>query len=212
MPASRHSLRSFREHYAATPDRSGWMERKSTFHPQWKHGKPGVETVYQDLALAQSLDATTNIFLGREVLRTGLLGRFGFLDRKVMQTRSREMLETLNVSLKSMYYPINSLSGGQRQGVAIARATAWEEHVLILDEPTAALGVAQTRIVMELVRRLLRERGESISILLITHDLPRIFEVADRVTVLRHGRSVMTANIEDVSTEDLVTVMMGVGQ
>jgi ABC-type sugar transport system ATPase subunit len=126
-----------------------------------------------------------------------------------MRERTRELLRVLNVTLRSLEYPVGSLSGGQRQAVAIARAIAWEQLVLILDEPTAALAASQKRIVMDLLRQL-RIEHPSMAILLITHDLPRLHEVTDRVVVMRQGTVVADFNTEETDEHMLVTTMMGV--
>jgi D-xylose transport system ATP-binding protein len=143
----------------------------------------GIEVVYQDLALADNLDVVGNMFLGRE-----WVSRRVVLDELAMETRSQEVLESLSVTtLRSVRQTVAGLSGGQRQAVAVAKAEMWDSRLIILDEPTAALGVAQTRQVLDLVRRL-AERGYAVVI--ISHNLHDIFEVSDRVTVLRLGQQV----------------------
>jgi len=181
--------------------------QRVTFHSPHEARDLGIETVYQDLALASTLDATTNMFLGREVLMKGLLGQLGFVDRKAMRSRAGDLLQSLSGTVRSLDLPVNSLSGGQRQSVAIARALAWGQRVLLLDEPMAALGVTQSGKVVELIRRL-RAQG-SIAIVLISHDLPRVFEVADRLIVLRQGRRVATMRVEETSMDHVVGAMTG---
>ncbi|MGO4299370.1 ATP-binding cassette domain-containing protein [Leifsonia sp. RAF41] len=167
----------------------------------------GIETVYQDLALAPTLSPGENVFLGREVLRQGALGKLGFLDRKAMSARATQELARLGARTPSSTVEVEALSGGQKQAVAVARASIWGTALIMLDEPTAALGVAQTEQVLNLVRRLRDERG--ISVLLISHNLPDVFAVADRATVLRLGERVLTSPIADVTTNDLIAAMTG---
>ncbi|MFG1949919.1 ATP-binding cassette domain-containing protein [Micromonospora sp. NPDC048830] len=168
----------------------------------------GVATVFQDLALAPSLDAGENVFLGREITRPGLLGRLGFVDRAEMRRRTQDQIAALGSTIPSLRVPVGSLSGGQRQAVAIARAAVWGSAMLMLDEPTAALGVRQTEQVLELIRRV-RTRGDT-AVLLISHNLPDVFAVADRVTVLRLGAVVLDCHISKTSIEKLTLVMAGV--
>jgi len=146
----------------------------------------GIETVYQDLALAPDLDTAANMFLGREILKPGLLGRLGVLDTQRMARQAGEAMTRLGVSLRPSSVMF-TLSGGQRQSVAVARAAMWATRVIFMDEPTAALGVAQTEQVLALVRRL-GEQG--LAVVIISHNLHDIFETADRITVLRLGRNV----------------------
>jgi len=166
----------------------------------------GIETVYQDLALAADLDPAANLFLGREATRAGLLGKLGFLDKAEMHRRADEAFESLGVGLQDSNAPVANMSGGQRQGVAVSRAVTWASKVVFMDEPTAALGVVQTRHVLDLIRRV-RERG--LSVVLISHNLPEVFEVADRIEVLRLGERVAQFKREDVSMEDIVRAMTG---
>jgi simple sugar transport system ATP-binding protein len=166
----------------------------------------GIETVYQDLALAADLDPAANLFLGREVRRRGVLGRLGFLDKAEMHRRADEAFETLGVGLQDSSAPVANMSGGQRQGVAVSRAVTWASKVVFMDEPTAALGVVQTRHVLDLIGRV-REQG--ISVVLISHNLPEVFEVADRIEVLRLGERVAQFKRTDVTMEDVVGAMTG---
>jgi simple sugar transport system ATP-binding protein len=166
----------------------------------------GVETVYQDLALADDLSATANLFLGRELLRRGLSGRLGFLDSRVMRARAREAFVSLGVMIPSIDAPVGSLSGGQRQGVAVSRAVMWASKVIFMDEPTAALGVRQTHGVLDLIRRV---RDAGLSVVLISHNMPEVLEVADRAEVLRLGRRVATFDCANATVEDLVGAMTG---
>jgi simple sugar transport system ATP-binding protein len=166
----------------------------------------GIETVYQDLALAADLDPAANLFLGREIRRRGALGWFGFLDKPAMHRRADEAFETLGVGLQDSSAPVANMSGGQRQGVAVSRAVTWASKVVFMDEPTAALGVVQTRHVLDLIRRV-REQG--IAVVLISHNLPEVFEVADRIEVLRLGERVAQLKRTDVTMEDVVGAMTG---
>ena len=167
----------------------------------------GIETVYQDLALALTLDAGENVFLGREIPTRGLLGRLGFIDRREMRRRALEQLAELGIGLRSPRAAVGALSGGQRQAVAIARAAVWGRRILVLDEPTAALGAVQTQVVLDLIRRARDDRG--LSILWVSHNLPQVLEVADRVTVLRLGRDVMTGSTRGLTTDDLLRAITG---
>jgi len=167
----------------------------------------GIETVYQDLALASSLTPGENLFLGREIMRPGLLGRLGFVDRRAMDREAVEQLAGLGARTPRPDVEVESLSGGQRQAVAVARAARWGSALIMMDEPTAALGVSQTASVLELIRRVRDER--KLSVLLISHSLPDVFAVADRATVLRMGATVMTEELSALSTNDVIAAMTG---
>src|SRR5918999_606191 len=145
----------------------------------------GIETVYQDLALAPELTPAANLFLGREELRPGLLGKLGFLDNGAMRDRSKEALARLGTGLQDTDTQVANLSGGQRQSVAVGRAITWASRVVFMDEPTAALGVVQAQKVLDLIRRV---RDSGISIVFISHNMPQVLEVADRIEVLRLGK------------------------
>jgi simple sugar transport system ATP-binding protein len=166
----------------------------------------GIETVYQDLALAAEIDPAANMFLGREVLRPGPLGKLGFLDKASMRRRSEEAFRDLGVRIQDTTAPVANMSGGQRQGIAITRAVTWASKVIFMDEPTAALGVVQTRNVLELIRRV---RDHGLAVVLISHNLPEVFEVADRIEVLRLGERVARLRPKEVSMEDVVSAMTG---
>jgi D-xylose transport system ATP-binding protein len=164
----------------------------------------GIETVYQDLALCDNLDVVANMFLGREVAEPAGLGPLGEL---AMEKRSLEVLSSLNVTtIRSVRTPVASLSGGQRQSVAISRAVMWNSKIVILDEPTAALGVAQTAQVLALIRRL-REQG--LGVVVITHNLHEVFEVSDRIIVLRLGRRAATFKHDETTPEEVVAAITG---
>ena len=159
----------------------------------------GIETVYQDLALCDNLDIVQNMFLGRERTR-GIT-----LDEESMETAARETLSSLAVTtVRSIRQPVASLSGGQRQSVAIAKAVLWNSKLVIMDEPTAALGVAQTEMVLALVRRL-ADRGHAV--LLISHNMNDVFEVADRIAVLHLGRMVAVRPVSDLDRQIVVDLM-----
>jgi len=166
----------------------------------------GIETVYQDLALAPDLESSANLFLGKEVLRPGLLGKLGFLDNVAMRKQTERAFGDLGVGVQDVTAPVANFSGGQRQGVAVARAVTWASKVVFMDEPTAALGVVQTRRVLDLIMRV-RERG--LSVVLISHNMPEVMEVADRVEVLRLGQRVATFKRGEATMEDLVGAMTG---
>ena len=166
----------------------------------------GIETVYQDLALAAEVDPAANMFLGREIMRSGPLGKLGFLDKPAMRRRSEEAFKSLGVSIQDTSARVANMSGGQRQGIAICRAVTWASKIVFMDEPTAALGVVQTRNVLDQIRRV-REHG--LSVVLISHNMPEVFEVADRIEVLRLGERVARLRPKDVSMEDVVAAMTG---
>lgn len=166
----------------------------------------GIEVVYQDLALAPHLNPVQNVFLGREISRKGVLGHLGFMDEKEMRRRAAASFADLGATVKSLTSPVGSMSGGQRQGIAIARAMAWARKVLILDEPTAALGVVQTKNVLESIKRV---RDTGIAVVFISHSMPHVLEVCDRIQVLRLGRRVATYPGRDTTVETLVGAMTG---
>ncbi len=173
--------------------------------PSDAHAK-GIETVYQDLSVAPDMTPSDNMFMGREILRPGLLGRLGFLDNARMRTASAEAFQRLKVSLKDMDTPISSLSGGQRQSVAICRAIMWAKRVVFMDEPTAALGVVQTRRTLELIRRI---RDTGVAVVLVSHNMRDVIEVADSIEVLRLGRRIARLGNDGVTIQDLVGAMTG---
>jgi len=160
----------------------------------------GIEVVYQDLALCDNLDVVQNMFLGREPTIPGFR-----MDEETMEQRARETLKTLSVTtIRSVRQTVAGLSGGQRQSVAVAKAVMWNSKLVILDEPTAALGVAQTRQVLDLVKRL-SEQG--LAVVLISHNLHDIFEVADRITVLRLGKSIAEVEAKDTNQREVVELI-----
>ena len=162
----------------------------------------GIETIYQTLALADNIDAPGNMFLGRE-----LLTRDGSLNDAAMESATRRVMGRLNPNFKNFKSPVKSLSGGQRQSVAIARAIHFNARILIMDEPTAALGPAETAQVRTLIQQL---KTEGIGIFLISHDIHDVFDLADRISVMLHGRLVGTVNKADVTTDEvLAMIIMG---
>jgi simple sugar transport system ATP-binding protein len=166
----------------------------------------GIETVYQDLALAPDLESSANLFLGREDLRPGILGKLGFLDKAAMRRRTSEAFGQLGVGVQDPTAAVATLSGGQRQGVAVARAVTWAGKIVFMDEPTAALGVVQTRAVLRLIRRV---RDTGLSVVLISHNMPEVMEVSDRIEVLRLGERVAQFKTAETSMEELVAAMTG---
>jgi simple sugar transport system ATP-binding protein len=163
----------------------------------------GIETVYQDLALAPDLDTAANVFLGREIFKPGILGRLGVLDKTRMRQQAGEALQRLGVAIRPTANVI-ALSGGQRQTVAVARAAMWAKNVIFMDEPTAALGVVQTKNVLDLIRRV---KAAGTAVVLISHNLPQVLEVADRIVVLRLGQTVAQVQATTTSVDDLVRAM-----
>jgi fructose transport system ATP-binding protein len=168
----------------------------------------GIETVYQSLAVAPALDIAANMFLGRELRRSGLLGSvFRMLDHGAMRRRATEQLQALGIgTIQSITQAVETLSGGQRQAVAVARAAAFGSKVIILDEPTAALGVRESGQVLKLIRDL-RDRG--LPVILISHNMPHVFEVADRIHIQRLGRRVAVVSPGSTSPSDAVAIMTG---
>ena len=171
-----------------TRARSGSTASAVHFRSPRDARRAGIETVYQDLAVAPALDIASNIFLGRELRRRGPLGRvLRMLDKRAMRREATRHFAELQIGIQSMAQPVENLSGGQRQGVAVARAATWARRVVIMDEPTAALGVKETRQVLDLIKRV-RDRG--LPVILISHDMPNVFELADRIQIMRLGRRV----------------------
>jgi fructose transport system ATP-binding protein len=167
----------------------------------------GIETVYQDLAVAPAMSIAENLFLGREIRRPGFMGRFfRVIDKKKMLEESTARMNDLKVGIRSMNQAVETLSGGQRQCVAVGRAAAFAQHVVIMDEPTAALGVKEGNMVLELIRRV-RDRG--LPVVLISHNMPHVFEIADRIHVARLGKRAAVLNPKEISMSDTVAVMTG---
>jgi fructose transport system ATP-binding protein len=177
------------------------------FHSPLDARRAGIETVYQDLALASALDIAANLFLGRELRRRGPLGDvLRMLDKRGMRRQARDALSELKIGVQSLRVPVENLSGGQRQGVAVARAAAWGRRVVIMDEPTAALGVKETGQVVDLIKRV-RERG--LPVILISHDMPHVFELADRIHIMRLGKRAAVVTSKTHSMPEAVAIMTG---
>ncbi|QWF80765.1 ATP-binding cassette domain-containing protein [Amycolatopsis sp. CA-230715] len=166
----------------------------------------GIETVYQDLALAPAQDIASNMFLGREKRQSGLLGLFRKLDTATMRTEAQRVLDELGINVKSITQPVETLSGGQRQGVAVARAAAFGTKAVIMDEPTAALGVAESGKVLALIDRI-RERG--LPVVLISHNMPHVFDIADRIHVHRLGKRVAVVSPKTHTMNQVVGLITG---
>ncbi|MDB5075606.1 MAG: sugar transporter ATP-binding protein [Chloroflexi bacterium] len=167
----------------------------------------GIETVYQDLALAAALDIASNLFLGREERRAGLVGSLlRALDKVRMRREAADHMSSLKIGLRSMRQPVETLSGGQRQGVAVARAVSWGKRVVIMDEPTAALGVKESGMVLELIKAV---KARGVPVVLISHNLPHVFQVADRILVMRLGKRAGIAKPGEQTMEDVVALMTG---
>ena len=167
----------------------------------------GIETVYQDLAVAPAMSIAENLFMGRELRRPGILGSvFRSLDKRRMLAEAVARMNDLKVGIRSMTQAVETLSGGQRQCVAVGRAAAFAQHVVIMDEPTAALGVKEGNMVLELIRRV---RDKGLPVILISHNMPHVFEVADRIHIQRLGRRAAVVNPKVISMSDTVAVMTG---
>jgi simple sugar transport system ATP-binding protein len=168
----------------------------------------GVETVYQDLALSPDLSVAENIFLGREPLVRGPIGGWPVtLDRRKMRQMAREAIAAAGIStLNSVDRAVRDLSGGQRQAIAVARAVMWATTAILMDEPTAALGTKQTDIVYESIRRA-ADRG--LAVIVVSHDIPKMLSLADRIAVMRHGRTVANIAAAELTLTDVVTLMLG---
>jgi fructose transport system ATP-binding protein len=169
--------------------------------------RAGIETVYQDLAVAPAMTIAENLFLGREIRRPGFLGSvLQMIDKKKMLEESIARMNDLKVGIRSMTQAVETLSGGQRQCVAVARAAAFAQHVVIMDEPTAALGVKEGNMVLELIRRV---RDKGLPVILISHNMPHVFEIADRIHIARLGKRAAVVNPKKISMSDTVAVMTG---
>lgn len=165
----------------------------------------GIETLYQDLALAENLNVYSNIFLGREKTKP-FLGIIRVLDHDTMHAESSKVLKRLEIEIPSLRSQIKNLSGGQRQAVAISRSIYWNAKLLIMDEPTAALGVAEQRKVLDLVRVL---RGQNIPVIIISHQMYDVFSVTDRLAIMRRGKKVAERNTKDTTPDEVVGLIIG---
>lgn len=167
----------------------------------------GIETVYQDLALVDTMSAYQNVYLGREELSRNPLKRLlNLVNDRAMRDRAREVLDSLAVKIPSINVSVKSMSGGQRQCLAIARALLWGRRIVILDEPTAALGVRETEQVLEVIRDL---RNHDVSVIVVSHNMQQLMSVADRVTVMRLGRSIATRTVQSTSVSEIVGLITG---
>jgi ABC-type sugar transport system ATPase subunit len=167
----------------------------------------GIETVYQDLALVDTMSAYQNVYLGREELSKNPLKRFlNLVDDKQMRQRARDVLESLQVKIPSINVTVKGMSGGQRQCLAIARALLWGRRIVILDEPTAALGVRETGQVLDVIREL---RKQDVSVIIVSHNMQQLMSVADRITVMRLGRSIATRTVKDTQVSEIVGLITG---
>jgi fructose transport system ATP-binding protein len=177
------------------------------FHNPIDARRQGIETVYQELALAPAMTIAENLFLGREIHRRGVLGSLlRLLDKKKMNAEAAAHLNDLQIGIGSMKQTVETLSGGQRQGVAVARSAVFARHVVIMDEPTAALGVKESTMVLDLIRRV-RDRG--LPVILVSHNMPHVFEVADRIHIQRLGRRAALVKACDITMPDAVAIMTG---
>lgn len=162
--------------------------------------KAGISTVYQDLALANSRDVAANIFLGRELTKRG------FLDNKRMYAQAEQLIRNLGIAIPDVRVPVAVLSGGQRQGTAVARAVHQEGRFFIFDEPTAAMGLTETAAVMKLIKKL---ANQGFGVIIISHNLPQVFEISDRICIMRHGKVVGIVKTADTTMEETVAMITG---
>ena len=176
------------------------------FHNPTDARDAGIETVYQNLALADYLDVPSNIFLGREELKFKL-GPFSWMNKRAMRAKAEELLETTGVKIPNLDQPVQSMSGGQRQCVAISRAAGWGSKLIIMDEPTAALGIQETTRVENIIRGL-KERN--VPVILVSHNLRQVFNLVDKIVVFRRGRIVGTLNAKETSGNEVVAMITGV--
>jgi fructose transport system ATP-binding protein len=194
---------------AVIPDEGEITLEGKTVHFRSPHDarEAGIETVYQDLAVVPALDIATNLFLGREKRRAGPLGSvLRMVDHKGQREEAERQMKNLQIGIRSMSQAVETLSGGQRQGVAVARAAAWAQKLVIMDEPTAALGVRESGQVLELIKRV---RDNGLPVILISHNMPHVFEIADRIHVHRLGKRVAVVSPKTHSMHDVVGIMTG---
>jgi fructose transport system ATP-binding protein len=193
---------------AVTPDAGSIAidGKPVTFHSPLDARRAGIETVYQDLAVVPLLDIASNLFLGREEIVGGPFSFLHILNKRAMRRHAMENISVLKIGIRSVRQQVGTLSGGQRQGVAVARAVAWSRKIVILDEPTAALGVQESRGVLELIKRV---RAQGVAVILISHNMPHVFEVTDRIFVLRHGSHAGTVRTSETSMEQVVRLITG---
>jgi D-xylose transport system ATP-binding protein len=174
--------------------------KKATINNPRDARKYNIETIYQTLALADNLNATSNMFLGREIVT-----RFGMVNDDAMEAETRKIMGRLNPNFDNFNVPVSSLSGGQRQSVAIARAVYFNAKILIMDEPTAALGPQETQMVADLIHQL---KAEGLGIFLIDHDIHDVMKLCDRASVMKNGQLVGTVNVKDVTDDDLLGMII----
>jgi simple sugar transport system ATP-binding protein len=180
--------------------------RRASFASPAAARSEGIETVYQDLALVPDLDATANLFLGRERWVPGVGRALGLLDRRAMRSEARATLERMAIRLPSLDVPVATLSGGQRQIIAVARAMVWARRLVLMDEPTAALGVVQTEQVLGLIGQL---RAKGTAVVIVSHNLPELLRVVDRLVVMRLGQVVADIPAGEATTAQLIGAMTG---
>jgi fructose transport system ATP-binding protein len=177
------------------------------FHSPIDARRQGIETVYQDLAVAPAMQISENLFLGRELRFQNFLGQVcRLLDKPRMLDESINHMKDLKFNIRSMKQAVETLSGGQRQGVAVARSAAFAKHVVIMDEPTAALGVKESGMVLDLIRKV---RDKGLPVILISHNMPHVFEVSDRIHIQRLGKRAALVRTKEISMPDAVSVMTG---
>lgn len=178
-----------------------WIEgRKASIHSPRDARRHNIETIYQTLALADNLDAPSNLFLGRE-----LTNKFGLVDDARMEAETRKIMARLNPNFKKISEPVSALSGGQRQSVAIARAVYFNAKILIMDEPTAALGVHESKMVADLIKEL---KAQGLGIFLISHDTREMLDLCDRVSVMKNGALIGTEKVGDVTEDDILSMII----
>ncbi|MCX8225199.1 MAG: ATP-binding cassette domain-containing protein [Sulfitobacter sp.] len=178
-----------------------WIEgKKVNIHSPRDARRHNIETIYQTLALADNLDAPSNLFLGRE-----LTNRFGLVDDAKMEAETRKIMARLNPNFKKISEPVSALSGGQRQSVAIARAVYFNAKILIMDEPTAALGVHESKMVADLIKEL---KAQGLGIFLISHDTREMLDLCDRVSVMKNGTLIGTEKVGDVTEDDILSMII----
>ena len=194
---------------AITPDAGSIVVDGVDVHIEGPHHARhlGIETVHQDLALVESLDVATNLFLNREIVsRWPVLRHIGWLDKSSMYEETRQILSRLHIKVPSVKQRVENLSGGQRQSIAVGRAVAWGRHIVLMDEPAAALGVEQSRLVIDLIKRL---RESEVAVMLISHNMQHVLDVCDRVVVLRHGAKVGDVRSAESSIRHVVDLITG---
>jgi ABC-type sugar transport system ATPase subunit len=191
--------------YNPTDGQIFYQGQEVTIHNPMDALKMGIETIYQDLALAENLNVYSNIFLGRERLKK-VLGCLKVLDHEYMRTEAKSVLDRLDIQIPSLRNKIAMLSGGQRQAVAISRSIYWDAQLLIMDEPTAALGVAEQQKVLDLVRTL---KAQNVPVLIISHQMRDVFSVADRLVVMRRGKKAGERQVKDTNPDEIVGLIVG---